>query len=489
MSSATAATMAASRRRISWMAWSALAASYWAPVAPDLSPGGWLRHSWLSTMSGASAGDVVEQARRLLRELPLCDNCLGRMFALLGRGLTNAERGRAIKTAVLMELHAAIREGSEEAREELRRLGPRLGEVARTLYTELFGEWPGEERCAICGGGLAPGIEEAAARAVELLRTLDVETFLVAARIPPETRLREEEIKASYGLTYSESIGAEVRREVSKRIQRSLSLRPDFNTPHVLVEVDVGSWSVSVQRLPFLLRGRYWKLGRRVSQTIWITRLGERRYPYSVEDALAWLAEAYEGTDAVLHAAGREDADVRMLGTGRPFIVEVKEPARRTLSLKAAEVEVNRRAAGLVRVRLEGPAKRRDVARVKGEDGRHSKVYKALVKVSRMMSDDELKRLEEFFHNREVRQRTPRRVRHRRPDVVRERVVFSVATRRLGRSVFEALIHAEGGLYIKELISGDGGDTRPSFAEVLGAEAYCAELDVVAVIPAGAERL
>lgn len=35
-----------------------------------------------------------------------------------------------------------------------------------------------------------------------------------------------------------------------------------------------------------------------------------------------------------------------------------------------------------------------------------------------------------------------------------------------------------GGLYIKELVSGDRGRTRPSFAEVLGREALCIELDV-----------
>ena len=31
---------------------------------------------------------------------------------------------------------------------------------------------------------------------------------------------------------------------------------------------------------------------------------------------------------AYLHAAGREDIDVRMLGTGRPFIFEVMDPKR-----------------------------------------------------------------------------------------------------------------------------------------------------------------
>lgn len=39
----------------------------------------------------------------------------------------------------------------------------------------------------------------------------------------------------------------------------------------------------------------------------------------------------------------------------------------------------------------------------------------------------------------------------------------------------------DGGLYIKELISGDGGRTIPSLSELLGTEAKVKELDVVDV--------
>ena len=43
-------------------------------------------------------------------------------------------------------------------------------------------------------------------------------------------------------------------------------------------------------------------------------------------------------------------------------------------------------------------------------------------------------------------------------------------------------VRTQGGLYIKELVSGDEGRTSPSFAEILGADAKCVELDVVAVL-------
>src|SRR2546422_4343131 len=42
-----------------------------------------------------------------------------------------------------------------------------------------------------------------------------------------------------------------------------------------------------------------------------------------------------------LHGMGREDVDARMLGRGRPFILEIKEPVRRTVDLPAVEGAVN----------------------------------------------------------------------------------------------------------------------------------------------------
>ena len=42
-------------------------------------------------------------------------------------------------------------------------------------------------------------------------------------------------------------------------------------------------------------------------------------------------------------------------------------------------------------------------------------------------------------------------------------------------------VHCEGGLYVKELVSGDEGRTKPSLSELLGAPALVEELDVINV--------
>ena len=41
---------------------------------------------------------IIETAKSILKEGPICDACLGRQFGKLSTGLTNAQRGFAIKT-------------------------------------------------------------------------------------------------------------------------------------------------------------------------------------------------------------------------------------------------------------------------------------------------------------------------------------------------------------------------------------------------------
>ena len=52
----------------------------------------------------------------------------------------------------------------------------------------------------------------------------------------------------------------------------------------------------------------------------------------------------------------------------------------------------------------------------------------------------------------------------------------------------EMRVHCQGGLYIKELITGDEGRTSPSVAEILDVKAKPLELDVLEVIMKEEER-
>src|SRR4030042_6643900 len=64
--------------------------------------------------------DVLEKALTMLEKRPLCDHCLGRQFALLGYGIENDSRGKALK--LVLTLHANVLYTSKES-EGVKKLG------------------------------------------------------------------------------------------------------------------------------------------------------------------------------------------------------------------------------------------------------------------------------------------------------------------------------------------------------------------------------
>ncbi len=425
--------------------------------------------------------NIIDKAMKILEKYPLCNNCLGRLFGGLGRGLTNEERGRAIKTVLLMELHRRLLEEWQEHREKALKIMENIGEIATQLYQQYFLENLSNKKCYICGKhSLNELIEKYAREAIEILRELEARTFIVGVKKDSIIEKREETIIKEYDLKYYESVRNEIKREVGKKIQLLSSIPVDFVKPDIVILIDLDNDRIEPVIMPLYLKGRYWKRGRMISQSIWILWNGRKKYPLSVEEVLQKIAQRLEGEKAILHASGREDVDARMLGTGRPMIVEIVRPKHRKIDLRELEELVNS-VTPYVKIRLEGEAERKEVRLIKMEKAKTTKIYKALIVAERGLEEKDIQKIEEFFENKTILQQTPRRVLHRRPDVVRQRKVYKVKTRKITDNVFEALIKCEGGLYVKELVSGDNGRTRPSFSEILGVNVSCIELDVVSV--------
>ena len=241
---------------------------------------------------------------------------------------------------------------------------------------------------------------------------------------------------------------------------------------------------------PLFIEGKYNKYLRGIPQTKWpCTKCKGRgcdecngtgkQYPESVEELLSErILEVTRGYEAKFHGAGREDIDVLMLGSGRPFVLEIKEPKIRKINLKELEEEINKSAKGKTAYHGLKFVERNRKAEIKVSSPDTYKVYKALVKCDEPYDKSKLKDLEKLD---EINQQTPIRVLRRRADKVRIKHVKELKSEVIDDYTFEITIKTEGGLYIKELISGDEGRSKPNVSEILGVNAVCAQLDVIEV--------
>ncbi len=338
--------------------------------------------------------------------------------------------------------------------------------------------------CLICSGILWK-VDEIADEIVEKLKDYEFETFLVGSRVYGSLKTLEDYLN----LKDSKSLKHQFNRELSRAIASKTGKRFDPKEPDITIIYDLENPSFEIQIAPLYIYGRYKKRVRGLSQTRWLCGFCNgkgceicgwtgKRY-ISVEEMIAEpMREFVGGKHAVLHGSGREDVDARMLGSGRPFIVEIQEPKRRKIDLKELERIVNERCKGKVVVFDLKFAKARDVEFLKSAGFR--KVYRAKVVFEREVSREELKKALEKLKT-EIHQRTPLRVLHRRADLVRVRRVHNAEIILHRGRVAVIRIEADSGLYIKELVSGDQGRTKPSLSELLGVQAYVEKLDVIEV--------
>ena len=438
---------------------------------------------------------IIEKAFSMLEVYPLCDNCLGRQFAMLGRGVENSERGKALKLSLTLQSSALdlmhkpegarmltvlmLNGFSSEAEETLRQSGKRLPK------SQL-------KPCFLCDNKFL-SLNNLAENAFAALSIYEYSSFLVGVELPMAVEEREDEFKAAFGVAFGESIRHEFGRSLGKKLEERTGIIVEYRKPDVTIIINPFSEAVRLQINPLFIAGRYRKLVRDIPQSKWFCsscrgkgcgKCGGtgKMYPESVEELVSkHLLEAAEGEKTSFHASGREDIDARMLGRGRPFVVEVSKPRKRALDLPNLKETINKNAKSKVEVTGLRIANKDLVGKLKSAESAQKQYY-VLVEFEHDLLEKSLFLLEEKLSNALIRQQTPRRVLHRRADLTREKYIYQVKVKVVSPRRIEMQVRCQGGLYVKELVSGDDGRTTPSVSELLDNKATPLKLDVLNVL-------
>ena len=438
---------------------------------------------------------VLEKAFTLLEKHPLCDHCLGRQFAALARGVENNERGSALKLALTMQACDFNVAGDKMGIVQLKVLATNGFSVeAMEALRQSKKRLPKKEpmNCFLCEDKFQR-LDTLAEKALKATGYYEYSTFLVGIELPVKVEEREDEFKAALNVTYGESIRHEFGRVLGKQLERGTGKTVDFRKPDLAIVVNPFKETVALQVNPLFVAGRYRKLARDIPQSKWFCSACRGKgcekcggtgklYPESVEEIVSKpLLEAAEGEKSAFHASGREDIDARMLGTGRPFVVEISKPRKRSLDLLRALEAINATGEGKVQVSRLRFTNRDVVRRLKKAESAQ-KEYRVLAEFEREVSEAELQRVEQELTGALIKQQTPLRVVHRRADLTREKYIYKVKVKKVAPNQAELIVRCQGGLYVKELVSGDAGRTVPNVSGLLGTGAKTLKLDVLKVI-------
>ncbi|MEM5843675.1 MAG: tRNA pseudouridine(54/55) synthase Pus10 [Candidatus Aenigmatarchaeota archaeon] len=417
---------------------------------------------------------IEEIALKVLKNYTLCDNCLGRIFGQVLTGLTNKERGKIIRYFIAFLLDSG------------EKIEVKPSNFYKIEFRNISLKVEKPERCSLCRN-IFEKKEKIAEKIAEKLKGIEFETFVIGSKIPDEILKVEEKIWEEVGIEFVESIKSEINREIGKEVARITKKKFEPKNPDITVLIDLEKGRIKIEIRSLFVFGGYKKLVRNIPQSKWVCSRCKGKgckyckgkgklYPTSVQEIIEKpLLKATRGKRSFMHATGREDIDARCLDY-RPFIIEIENPLRRNINLKKIEKEINK--SKKVKVKGLRMTEKEFIKILKS--ARLDKTYLAEVEFEKNVEKSKLKELK-ILEKEPILQKTPLRVLHRRADKFRKRKVKSISYKLLGKKKLLLKIKAEAGLYIKELITGDEGRTKPNVQEILGNKVKKIKLDVIKI--------
>lgn len=343
------------------------------------------------------------------------------------------------------------------------------------------GNFFSEGNCFICENKMNK-FESLAERAADELKNYS--TFSISTVVPKNWLIREELIW-DFAIERSESIKTRANRVGNRIIAQRTGAKPCVDGD-ARITFDVEKEEFSIEPNELFIFGRYCKLVRGISQSRWVCAEcggkgckrcdGKGKMYESVEEKIGEvMKKECDASEYALHASGREDIDV-INTAGRPFVMELKRARNRRPDLnRIAEVINEKKEVFVSDLKI---VKRGVVELV--ASSHFDKEYEVDVEFEKTLNEEEIKKILSL-RGTTIEQLTPQRVAHRRAKIDRRRKILDVKflSKKENKATF--LIRTEAGTYIKELITGDGGRTRPSFSSILKMKVNCIGLKVAKI--------
>ena len=277
----------------------------------------------------------------------ICDVCLGRVGGKRMYGQSFEEAGAGVRASVIeRDEHLA------KARED-------------------------EPLCPFCEN-LFEEVDVLTDIIYDAIQPYDLSRLQLGARFPKDQMETEEDLRKRLGAGGSDALKSSLVEVIGKQLNERLDNVTIVNDkPDILALIDVLTLTVELDVRAVYVYGRYRKLERGIPQTRWPCRACKGRgcercdqtglqYKRSVQDLIGNpMLDIFEGNEHAFHGMGREDIDVRCLGRGRPFVMEIKEPKKRAFNAEKLAEIINEAAKGSVEVSSMRASTRSEVVRIK----------------------------------------------------------------------------------------------------------------------------
>jgi tRNA pseudouridine synthase 10 len=178
----------------------------------------------------------VTLAEKILKEIRICNKCLGRQFPKFRPELSNSEKGILLKLFTITKIKGKKQEGY--------------------TWQDLL-DLTEEQSCDLCGN-IFTKIDDIVAKLIERLEEYEFENFLCGAKIPISLVEKEEKIKSEFKLR-GESLRKEIVREVGLKLNKCLKKETNFSDPDIKIIFEPYNEepAIRITTSPIFYSGRY----------------------------------------------------------------------------------------------------------------------------------------------------------------------------------------------------------------------------------------
>ncbi|MGY8755437.1 MAG: tRNA pseudouridine(54/55) synthase Pus10 [Candidatus Poseidoniales archaeon] len=321
-----------------------------------------------------------------------CNHCLGRVGGKTKFGQSNLDSGIEIRAEVV-GFDSSMADARDK--ESLCPFCENLFEEA-PLLAEIINDSIGECEC---------------------------DRLQLGARFPKDQAQAEDHLRKRYGAGGSAPLKTALVDEVASQLKvMNPQTKLVIDKPEILALIDVLTLTVELDIRSHYIYGRYLKHERGIPQTRWPCRACKGRgcrkcdqtglqYLTSVQGYIGDpIMELYGSSEHAFHGMGREDIDVRCLGRGRPFVIEMKKPVKRNIDVELIMKMINDTANGSLEVTSMRHSTRSEVVRVKDTPAEKSYRIEYLIEPITQESLDELTQVMEIPEETRHRGRRQRKV-------------------------------------------------------------------------------
>jgi tRNA pseudouridine synthase 10 len=315
---------------------------------------------------------------------------------------------------------------------------------------------------------------------------IEWKSFLVQTTFDKKMLVLEDKIFDSKQLIDCMALKNLINRDAIKYISNKTK-KEHSPSPDITFRIDFRKSEGLATPVNIYLFGHYLKNTRSYCQHDWSCsacrgkgckqcNYKKENYP-SIETALReHFAPAFKASDMKLHASGREDVDVMMLGSGRPAVVELLNPKKRHADLTKICAELKNSTP----IEFLNPIYVQKFWIEAVCTSHFDKHYRATIHCDEGLSDSDWEKIDSSIPCT-LAQRTPLRVSKRRADLIRRRRLYDIKLVSKRETDYVVDVWAEAGTYIKEMIHGDNNRTNPSISSILKKQCECTQLDVLSI--------